>query len=109
MSPAKVRILRLLRASGAMLMSSVVIGGDTEGIAVRSSGDGGGAKRGGGSGAPGGAASCCASGATGGASGWTGGGFTGAGRRRRATLGEVGRAVRVVLWFRVSGFATGNC
>ncbi len=49
MSPAKVRILRLLLASGAMLMSSVVIEGETVGVAGRSSGDGGAAKRAGGS------------------------------------------------------------
>src|SRR3989442_12117992 len=44
MSPAKVRILRLLRASGAIAMSSVVIGGDTVGVGASSRGDGGAAK-----------------------------------------------------------------
>src|SRR5207245_9608280 len=49
MSPAKVRIFRLLRASGAIVMSSVVIDGETVGVEARSRGDGGAAKRGGGS------------------------------------------------------------
>src|SRR5438876_544087 len=42
MSPANVRIFRLVRASGAALMSSVVSGGETVGVGARSSGDGGG-------------------------------------------------------------------
>ena len=95
MSPAKVRILRLFRAMGAMLMSSVVMGGETVGIAVRSSADGGGAKRGGGSGAPGGAASCWPSGGTGGGAVCPTGGCAGAGRRCRTTLVELARAIRL--------------
>src|SRR5260370_40127773 len=81
MSPAKVRILRLPLASGAMLMSSVVIEGETVGVDGRSSGDGGAAKRGGGSEAAAGG------GAGGGGGGGVPGGGGGAGRRRRVGVG----------------------
>src|SRR2546428_14186720 len=87
MSPAKVRIFRLLFASGAIVMSSVVIDGETVGVEVRSRGDGGGAKRGGGS-----------AGTAGG--GWGGGG----GRGRRRGGGGGGGGGGVVGGARAPGF-----
>src|SRR5207245_1625113 len=118
MSPAKVRIFRLLLASGAIVMSSVVIDGETVGVEVRSRGDGGGAKRGGGSagtagghrggggGRPrrggGGGAGALWGGAAVGATGWVA-------RRGRMMFVELARAISWFCWSRTSASATVTC
>src|SRR5438105_15109190 len=79
-SPAKVRIFRLLRASGAIPMSSVVIGGDTVGVGARSRRDGGAAERAGG---------CVAAWAGSGAGAATQASGGGGARRWRMTLVEL--------------------
>src|SRR5438128_10290993 len=99
MSPAKVRIFRLLLASGAIVMSSVVIDGETVGVEVRSRGDGGGAKRGGASAVTAGA---LWGGAAVGATGWVA-------RRGRMMFGELARAVSWFWWSRNSASATVTC
>ena len=98
MSPANVRIFRLFRASGAILMSSVLMDGDTVGVGVRSSGEGGAAKRG---------AGTAATGATSGGAGWGAeAGADGAGRRWRTILVELARAISWFWGSRISASAT---
>src|SRR5438552_18593808 len=99
MSPAKVRIFRLLRASGAIVMSSVVIDGETVGVEARSRGDGGAAKRGGGSAVTAGAVW---GGAAVGATGWVA-------RRGRMMFVELARAISWFCWSRTSASATVTC